>query len=78
MDQDIEIVEITRNGRVMFEGEGSAQEALTLAGVPVPTGEPTGNPYCMRCGDERGGPWGHETNECAWGRSPSTEGLGDF
>ena len=24
------------------------------------------NPYCMRCGDERGGPYGHETNECKW------------
>lgn len=26
------------------------------------------NPYCARCGDERGGPYGHETNECKWGR----------
>ena len=24
------------------------------------------NPYCMRCGDLRGGPYGHETNECKW------------
>lgn len=27
------------------------------------------NPYCMRCGDLRGGPYGHETNECTWNRS---------
>jgi len=26
------------------------------------------NPYCTRCGDERGGPYGHETNECTWNR----------
>ena len=24
------------------------------------------NPYCMNCGDTRGGPYGHETNECSW------------
>ena len=26
------------------------------------------NPHCSRCGDERGGPYGHETNECTWRR----------
>lgn len=30
------------------------------------------NPYCMRCGDTRGGPYGHETNECVY-RRKSTE-----
>ena len=30
--------------------------------------EEDSNPYCMRCGDLRGGPMGHETNECTWGR----------
>ena len=30
--------------------------------------ENVSNPYCMRCGDLRGGPMGHETNECTWGR----------
>lgn len=24
------------------------------------------NPYCNRCGDLRGGPYGHDTNECTW------------
>lgn len=24
------------------------------------------NPYCMICADERGGPIGHESSECAW------------
>jgi hypothetical protein len=24
------------------------------------------NPYCANCGDERGGPYGHETSECHW------------
>ncbi len=28
----------------------------------------TDNPHCNRCGNERGGPYGHETNECAWRR----------
>lgn len=28
--------------------------------------ERTENPYCSRCGDTRGGPYGHETNECTW------------
>lgn len=28
----------------------------------------TDNPYCMRCGDLRGGPYGHESNECTWKR----------
>jgi hypothetical protein len=28
--------------------------------------EPTPNPYCSNCGDTRGGPYGHETNECRW------------
>lgn len=28
--------------------------------------EDTSNPYCSRCGDTRGGPYGHETNECKW------------
>jgi hypothetical protein len=28
------------------------------------------NPYCMKCGDTRGGPYGHETNECEWGDNP--------
>jgi hypothetical protein len=32
------------------------------------TPRPDANPYCMRCGDSRGGPGGHETNECTWGR----------
>lgn len=36
MAEDIEIVEITRDGRVTVEGEGDAQEILTMAGVPVP------------------------------------------
>lgn len=26
------------------------------------------NPYCFRCGDTRGGPYGHESNECTWNR----------
>jgi hypothetical protein len=26
----------------------------------------TENIYCSRCGDTRGGPYGHETNECTW------------
>lgn len=26
------------------------------------------NPHCNRCGDERGGVYGHETNECTWRR----------
>lgn len=30
------------------------------------------NPYCMICADERGGPIGHESSECAW-RTASTE-----
>lgn len=26
------------------------------------------NPHCNRCGDTRGGPYGHDTNECNWKR----------
>lgn len=28
----------------------------------------TRNIYCSRCGDTRGGPYGHESNECTWNR----------
>jgi hypothetical protein len=31
------------------------------------------NPYCSRCGDTRGGPYGHEMNECTWGRQDDEE-----
>lgn len=31
------------------------------------------NPYCSRCGDERGGPYGHETNECTWRRKQADD-----
>jgi len=31
------------------------------------------NPYCSRCGDERGGPYGHETSECTWTPEPTNE-----
>ena len=24
------------------------------------------NPHCSKCGDERGGPFGHETSECQY------------
>lgn len=26
------------------------------------------NPNCSLCGDTRGGPYGHESNECTWNR----------
>jgi hypothetical protein len=31
---------------------------------PVRFGRP--NTHCTNCGDERGGPFGHETSECAY------------
>jgi hypothetical protein len=31
------------------------------------------NPHCSRCGDERGGDYGHETSECVY-RSGVTVG----
>ena len=31
------------------------------------------NPYCMKCGDERGGPYGHETNECQYRHGMTAE-----
>lgn len=34
---------------------------------------PPRNPYCSRCGDLRGGVYGHETNECTWNRPPEPE-----
>lgn len=29
-------------------------------------GDRTDNPYCSRCGDTRGGHYGHESSECTW------------
>lgn len=53
---------------------GSAAEFMTTFGkVLEGEMERASNPYCMRCGDERGGPYGHETNECTWGRDDPTK-----
>lgn len=32
----------------------------------LPTGFGRRNVHCSNCGDERGGPFGHETAECQW------------
>ena len=32
------------------------------------------NPHCSRCGDTRGGPFGHETSECTYRRPPEHPG----
>ncbi len=39
--------------------------------LPYPQGSPAPvdsrrNVHCARCGDTRGGPFGHETSECTW------------
>lgn len=34
--------------------------------APLKTGFGRLNPHCSNCGDERGGPFGHETSECRW------------
>ena len=31
------------------------------------------NPYCFRCGDLRGGPYGHDSNECTWNRTDTED-----
>ncbi len=31
-----------------------------------PTGFGRRNPHCSNCGDERGGPFGHEISECKY------------
>ena len=33
------------------------------------------NPHCVKCGDERGGPWGHETSECLYRDGMTTADL---
>ena len=32
----------------------------------IKTGYGRRNVHCSNCGDERGGPFGHETSECQW------------
>ena len=33
------------------------------------------NQHCMNCGDTRGGPVGHDTNECTYGRTGTKPDL---
>jgi hypothetical protein len=33
------------------------------------------NQHCMNCGDTRGGPIGHETSECTYGRTATNPDL---
>lgn len=33
------------------------------------------NPHCSNCGDERGGPFGHEISECLYRRGMTAEEL---
>lgn len=38
----------------------------------------TWNPYCSRCGGTAGGPYGHETNECRFGREDEMDAIARF
>lgn len=35
------------------------------------------NPHCMNCGDERGGPFGHEISECRYRAGMTVAELAD-
>lgn len=43
--------------------------------VEIKTGFGRRNVRCSNCGDERGGPFGHETSECRWYPGMSVQEL---
>lgn len=45
---------------------GTAPDPQLVAAAPEPTGFGRRNVHCSNCGDERGGPFGHETSECRY------------
>jgi hypothetical protein len=82
-----EVLDLARDAMALVQLADPAPEAFLawrkrhaalLAAISAERETNRRNPYCANCGDERGGPYGHETSECRFvGRPVATPAPND-